>query len=129
MVVRVVEYALDDPGRPQAEDCTYRLVTTVLVPGDGPTDELAALYPERWEFETVLDALKTHRRGPRVVLRSRSPEGARQEAYGYLCTLYAIRALMCTAATGRGVDPDRVSFTAALRIVRQSVAQQGAFPP
>ena len=121
VTVRVVEYGLDDPGRPQSEDVTYRLVTTILDPGSAPAGELAALYPERWEFETVLDELKTHQRGPRVVLRSRSPEGARQEAYGYLCTHYAIRALMHTAATGRGVDPDRVSFTRALNAARRSV--------
>jgi len=36
---------------------------------------------------------------------------------------------MAHAAQHSGHDPDRVSFTAALRIVRQSVAQQGAFPP
>jgi hypothetical protein len=36
---------------------------------------------------------------------------------------------MAQAAEHAGHDPDRVSFTAALRIVRQSVAQQGAFPP
>lgn len=69
----------------------------------------------------VLDELKTHQRGPRVVLRSKSPKGVRQEAYGHLCTHYAIRALMHTAAADRGVDADRVSFTAALHAARRSV--------
>jgi hypothetical protein len=36
---------------------------------------------------------------------------------------------MAQAAAHSGHDPDRVSFTAALRIVRQTVAAQGAFPP
>jgi len=36
---------------------------------------------------------------------------------------------MAHAAQHAREDPDRVSFVAALRIVRQSVAQQGAFPP
>lgn len=45
--VRVVEYALDDPCRPQADETRYRLVTTVLDPGDAPAGELAALYAER----------------------------------------------------------------------------------
>ncbi len=83
-----------DPGRPEAEETTYRLITTILDPTRAPAPELAALYPERWEFETLLDELKTHERGPRVVLRSKSPDGVRQEIYGYLCTHYAIRALM-----------------------------------
>jgi hypothetical protein len=36
---------------------------------------------------------------------------------------------MNDAAHHGGHDPDRVSFTAALRIVRRSVAQPGASPP
>lgn len=121
VVVRVVEYTLDDPGRPQGEDRTYRLITTILDPETAPAAEVAALYPQRWEFETILDELKTHQRGPRVVLRSKSPEGVRQEAYGHLCTHYAIRALMHTTATDSGVDADRISFTATLHAARRSV--------
>ena len=119
--VRVIVYEIDDPGRSQGEETTYRLVTTILDPGRAPADELAGLYPERWEFETLLDELKTHQRGPRVVLRSKSPEGVRQEIYGYLCTHYAIRALMVEVAGNDSVDPDRVSFTRSLRAARRSV--------
>ena len=36
---------------------------------------------------------------------------------------------MGQAATHSGHDPDRVSFVAALRITRQTVAHPGAFPP
>jgi hypothetical protein len=36
---------------------------------------------------------------------------------------------MWEAATRAEQDPDRVSFVAALRIARRSVAQRGAFPP
>ena len=50
VVVRVVEYGLDDPGRLEAEGTTYRLLTPVLDPAAAPAGELAALYPERWEF-------------------------------------------------------------------------------
>ena len=119
--VRVVEYSLDDPGRPQAEDTRYRLLTTILEPERAPAAELAALYGERWEFESALDELKAHQRGPRVVLRSKTPDGVRQEAWGHLCTHYAIRALMSTAAASRGVDPDRVSFTRTAHAARRSV--------
>jgi hypothetical protein len=118
--VRVVEYRLDDPGRPGAQE-RYRLLSTILEPDAAPAPELAALYPERWEFETALDELKTHQRGPRVVLRSKKPEGVRQEAWGLLCTHYAIRALMGDAAAERGVGPDRVSFTRSLDAARRSV--------
>ena len=119
--VRVVVYEIDDPGRNSTEETTYRLVTTILDPKRAPASELAALYPERWEFETLLDELKTHERGPKVVLRSKSPDGVRQEIYGYLCTHYAIRALMNEVVGQDGLDPDRVSFTRSLRAARRSV--------
>ena len=121
--VRVVEYALTDPGRPQAEQ-RYRLLTTVMDPDIAPAAELAALYAERWEIENTLDELKVHQRGPRVVLRSKTPEGVRQEVYGYLCVHYAIRALMHTTAEHHDVDPDRISFTRTLRAARRSARTQ-----
>src|SRR5664279_758147 len=43
--VRVVEYTIDDGGRPGASGTTYRLLTNVLDPADAPADELAALRP------------------------------------------------------------------------------------
>ena len=127
--VRVVEYAIEDPGRPQAEETRYRLVTTILDPERAPAGELAALYAQRWEIESAFDELKTHQRGPKVVLRSKTPEGVRQEAWGYLCVHYAIRALMHAAGDDAGVDPDRISFTRSLRAARRSVrTQQGSAP-
>ena len=36
---------------------------------------------------------------------------------------------MAEAAAHSGHDPDRVSFVAALRITRQTLAHPGAFPP
>jgi Insertion element 4 transposase N-terminal/Transposase DDE domain len=122
--VRVVEYAIDDQGRPQAEETRYRLVTTILDPERAPAGELAALYAQRWENESIFDELKTHQRGPKVVLRSKTPEGVRQEAYGALCVHYAIRALMHAAGDDAGVDPDRISFTRSLRAARRSVRTQ-----
>jgi IS4 transposase len=53
-------------------------VTTILNPQQAPAAELAALYAERWELETALDELKTHQRGPKVVLRSKTPQGVEQ---------------------------------------------------
>jgi hypothetical protein len=119
--VRVVEYTLDDPGRQQSEETRYRLVTTIADPAAGPAAELAALYAERWEIESALDELKTHQRGPRVVLRSRTVEGAYQEAFGFCCVHYALRALVQSAADDEDIDPDRLSFTRALHAARRSV--------
>jgi hypothetical protein len=51
-----------------------------------PAEELVALYPERWEIETAFAELKTHLRGAKIVLRSKTPELVRQEFYGLLMT-------------------------------------------
>jgi len=128
VVVRVIDYTLEDPGRP-AEDSTYRLITTIVDPTAAPAAELAALYPQRWEFETVLDELKTHQRGPRVVLRSKQPDGVTQEIYGHLCVHYAIRWLMHAVALAADADPDRLSFTRSLRVARRTTASHPGFSP
>lgn len=132
LLVRVVDYTVDD-GRDDAgevgEPVVYRLFTTLLDPDVAPASDLALAYAQRWEIENAFDELKTHQRGPRVVLRSKSPDLVLQEIWGHLCCHYAIRSLMTQAAEHAGHDPDRVSFTAALRIVRQTIAHQGAFPP
>ena len=121
--VRVVEYTL------AATDTVYRLITTILDPQQAPAVELAALYAQRWEFETALDEVKTHQRGPGLVLRSRHPEGVQQEIYGFLLVHYAIRELMWQAAQQAGEDPDRISFTRTLNLVRRQVTAQAAFSP
>jgi hypothetical protein len=130
-VVRVAEYTLGkDPGRHQ-QGAPYRLLTTILDPAKAPAAELAALYHQRWEFETTLDELKTHQRGPKVVLRSRSPEMVAQEVWGMLLVHHAIRRLMHQAALDHQLDPDRLSFVRSLRIVRRQVTTTGqaAIPP
>jgi hypothetical protein len=122
IVVRVVEYTLGkDPGR-QQQPGPYRLLTTILDPNQAPAAELAALDHQRWEFETALDELKVHQRGPGVVLRSRSPELVEQEVWGMLLVHHAIRVLMHQAATDGEVDPDRLSFTRSLRVIRRQTA-------
>jgi hypothetical protein len=77
----------------------------------------------------AFDELKTHQRGARAVLRSKSPALVEQEIWGYLCCHYAIRTLMFEAAHQAGIDPDRVSFTAALRITRRTLSQARDFSP
>jgi len=124
--VRVVSYTIEDGRDPTGP---YRLITTLLDHHQAPAAQLAAAYAQRWEIETSIDELKTHQRGPRAVLRSKSPKLVTQEIWGHLCCHYAIRTLMMDAAEAAGRDPDRVSFVAALRIARRSIAQQGAFPP
>jgi len=126
VTVRVIEYTLQ--GIAGAEE-VYRLVTTILDPEKGPARELAALYGERWEIETALDELKTHLRGARIVLRSKSPDLVRQEFFGLLMAHFAIRGLMHEAAIKETLDPDRLSFIHAVRVVRRKIPHYVAIPP
>ncbi|MCX4750558.1 IS4 family transposase [Kitasatospora sp. NBC_01287] len=125
VVVRVVEYTLARTG----DATVYRLITTLLDPKQAPAAELAALYTQRWEIETTLDEVKTHQRGPKLVLRSKYPWGVEQEVYGLLLVHYAIRQLMHQAALHEGIDPDRLSFTRSLRVVRRQVPAQAGLSP
>jgi hypothetical protein len=124
--VRVIDYRLE--GVADAEPI-YRLVTTILDPEIASAEELAALYHERWEIETALGELKTHLRGNRIVLRSKTQELVRQEFFGMLLLHFAIRGLMHEAALMGDEDPDRLSFLHAVRVVRRKLPLFGAIPP
>jgi len=126
VAVRVIEYTLE--GVPDAEPI-YRLLTTILNPKEAPARELAALYHERWEIETALDELKTHLRGARIVLRSKTPDLVRQEFYGLLMAHFAIRGLMHEAALLGNVDPDTLSFLHAVRVIRRKMSRLPSIPP
>jgi hypothetical protein len=126
VLVRVIDYRLE--GVAGAEPI-YRLVTTILDPGKAPAPELAALYHERWEIETALDELKTHLRGARIVLRSKTPDLVRQEFYGLMMAHFAIRGLMHEAALKADEDPDRLSFVHAVRVVRRKLPSFHTIPP
>jgi hypothetical protein len=126
VAVRVVDYRLD--GVENAEP-VYRLLTTILDHEEAPAAELAALYHERWEIETALGELKTHLRGGRIVLRSKTPELVEQEFYGLLMAHFAIRGLMHEAALKADEDPDRLSFLHAVRVVRRKLPLYAAIPP
>ena len=93
------------------------------------TGELAALYPQRWEIETAFDELKTHLRGSKIVLRSKTPELVRQEFWGLLLAHFAIRDLMQEAAHKGQQDPDQLSYVHAVRLVRRKLAIAVALPP
>jgi hypothetical protein len=121
--VRVIEYRV----RGRAE--TIRIITSILDWKAAPADELAALYHERWEFETALDEFKTHLRGARTVLRSQTPELVKQEVYGLLLAHFALRRLMHEAAQQAGRDPDRISFTHTVNVVRRTLPRFAAISP
>src|SRR4051812_25530251 len=133
--VRGVEYRLEGGVRGAG---LYRVGGGVPPRGAGPpraggaaapAAELAALYHERWEIEGALDELKTHLRGARMVLRSKTPELVRQEFWGLLLAHFAVRGLMHEAALRADEDPDRLSFQHAVRVVRRKLPLFGVLPP
>jgi Insertion element 4 transposase N-terminal/Transposase DDE domain len=126
VVVRVIDYRLE--GVAEAEPI-YRLLTTLLDPAQAPAADLAALYHERWEIETALDELKTHLRGARIVLRSKTPDLVRQEFYGLMMAHFAVRSLIHDAALKADEDPDRLSFVHAVRVIRRKLPAAVAVPP
>ncbi len=136
--VRVIEYALPEQRGAQAR---YRLITTLLDPQQAPALELATLYRQRWEIESVLDELKTHVLERRRTLAQQDPGRGRAgvlwlaadalrhvlaDARGGQCAPHRAAALVVyrdatagapRAAPLRGFSPqvDRVVASAGLR--------------
>ena len=119
--VRIIEYALDTPEQVGRE--RYRLVTSLLDERAFPAKQLAAVYHERWEIETTLDEVKVHQWAHPKPLRSQAPREVVQEIYGLLLAHLAIRTMMHQAALRQGLDPDRLSFTGALRVLRRAIGR------
>jgi hypothetical protein len=127
-VVRVVEYDVPDRvGNGTGE--LIVLLTTITDPSHARADELAATYHQRWEEETGNDQLKTHLRGPGKILRSRLPDLVHQEIWAWLIVHHAIAALITNAAAAADLDPDRISFTKVLRLVRRTATGTADIPP
>lgn len=125
--VRVIEYEI--PNRDGKKE-VIRLITTIMEPVHASAAELAAVYHERWEEESVFDEIETHQRGgSTVLLRSKHAETVRQEIWALLLTHYAIRHLMREAAEQADIDTDRLSFIRSFRAVRRQVTDQAAFSP
>jgi hypothetical protein len=116
--VRILSYRVTDERLGEVGQ-VYRLVTTLLNPRVAPALALIGLYHERWEVELVIDEIKTHERVQRKVLRSKTPQGVRQELYGLFLAHYAVRVQMAHAATQAELDPDRLSFTAGLFVLTE----------
>lgn len=120
---RVVEYTIE------GSSATYRIITTLLDHTRYPAEEIAALYHERWEIENVFDEIEVHQIAHGRVLRSRSPELVKQEVWGLLLAHYAIRKLVHNASDLAEIDPDRLSFVRALRIIRRHISSGAELSP
>ena len=122
LLVRIIAYTLTDPAL-VGYGAVHRLVTTLRDPRVASALDLVCLYHERWEIELVVDETDTHQRLAGRPLRSLKPEGVLQELYALVTAHYALRVLMHEAALQAGVDPDRLSFVHALRVLHDVIPE------
>lgn len=122
LLVRVIDYTLDDPARPGHAQ-HHRLITTLLEPLAYPALDLIVLYHERWEVEITLAEVKVHQRLLPRPLRSLKPVGVIQELYALLIAHFVVRSIMHQAALTADLDPDRLSFVESLRLIRAAIPE------
>lgn len=116
------------PARWQARAITYKrrgfdavtLLTSLLDPNRYPAAEIVGLYHERWEIELGYDEIKTHMLERQEAIRSRTPEGVRQELWGIMLAYNLVRVEMERAADEADVEPTRISFVNALAMIRNA---------
>lgn len=119
--IRVIEYRL----KPHGE--VYRLFTNLLHPGTAPAQELAQLYSQRWEIELATREIKSNQ-GRHIVLRSKTKDLVLQEIYAY-CLLHVLcRKLAYAAATTLQDDPDRISFSHTIDVIKHSLTRLRHLP-
>jgi len=95
------------------------LLTSLTDAEQYPAKELVELYHERWEAEIAYDEVKTHLLERQETIRSKTPAGVRQELWGIAIAYNLVRVEMERAAAEAGVPPTRISFVAALAMIRE----------
>jgi hypothetical protein len=132
IVVRVIEYTLNDPQRTGHGE-PHRLATNLFDHTLFPALELTCSYHERWEEELVFDEQKTHQDPRRPTkpthLRSQTPAGVKQELCALSLGHFVVRALMLEAAQQEKLDVDRLSFTGCLHILQARLPECDSSTP
>jgi hypothetical protein len=101
------------------------LLTSLVDAERYPASELISLYHERWELELAYDEVKTHLLEREEAIRSRSPEGVRQELWGVALAYNLVRVEMERIAAEADVPPTRISFTGALAVIKDEFGRMG----
>lgn len=99
------------------------LLTSMLDPDKYPAEEIIALYHERWELELGYDEVKTHLLDRQEAIRSRTPDGVRQELWGIAIAYNLVRLEMERAAHEANVPPTQISFTTALFYIKDEISR------
>lgn len=98
-----------------------------------PVGEIADLYHERWELELGFDEIKTEMLDREETIRSKSPTAVNQELWGILLAYNLVRVEMECVADDAKVEPSRISFVGAMRLIIDewlwcAIASPGAIP-
>jgi len=109
------------------------LVTSLTDSKAFPASEIVAVYHERWELELGYDEIKTEMLKREETIRCKSVAGVEQELWGILLAYNLVRLEMERTADEIGVEPIRISFVGALRLICEewwwaSSASPGAIP-
>jgi Insertion element 4 transposase N-terminal/Transposase DDE domain len=109
------------------------LLTSLRDPKLYPASEIVSLYHERWELELGYDEIKTELLDREEAIRSKKPDGVRQELWGVLLAYNLVRLEMESLAREAKIAPTRISFVEALRLMRTEwewliVTSPGAIP-
>lgn len=92
-------------------------ITSLLEPEKYPLESILNIYWQRWEIEEGYGELKQTQLQNKVTLRSRFVKGVKQELWGVLIAYNLIRLEMLEIAREAEVEPNRVSFTAAISLI------------
>jgi len=102
----------DGTGKP------FRLLTTLLDAQAYPSSVVWEEYGKRWEVELGYREAKTYMLQRSDPLRSKLPDGVRQELWGILIGYNLIRSRMAKAAAKVEVEPRRLSFKHCVHHIR-----------
>lgn len=128
LVMRARAISYQRPGcKPQT------LLTSLLDPRKFPAAEIKLLYHERWELELGYGEVKTDMLAREECIRSKSPQMVRQELWGIFLAYNMVRLEMDRVARQLGIWPTKISFVAALHLIRDewmwsAGARPGAIP-
>ncbi|MBD1560068.1 transposase, partial [Vibrio sp. S9_S30] len=83
-----------------------------------PIKDIVEVYWERWEIEQGYGELKQRQLNNQAILRSQKVEGVYQELWGILISYNLVRLEMKRMAEQHAVEPLRISFINALRLIQ-----------
>ena len=129
----LVELEINEPGMPKTwtlRAVHYKrkgfppstLLTSLLDAERYPAKEIVALYHERWETELGYDEIKTHMLERQESIRSRTPDGVRQELWGIAIAYNLVRVEMERVAAEAKVEPTRISFVGAMTFILHEIS-------